>query len=313
QEGIVAMVSSASYNEQSKMVASPCSLCLDEEEPKGGGGSSSSPAIPLRDVVITSPSSPPTFPPMTYIPRGPSYGGVTNPSEYTNPPRGGGGGGSSSIGNTENPCNTAKTTTTNAKSPAYLSAKSNIVEASTDGLEHSITLGKDAQGNITQAPMNNGGNSAVKVNTNWSGAFAAIHNHPNSSPLSTGDIYAAVTLNTNNSNFKTSYIITGGETYAIVVTDLDAAKAFTVAYPADISPIYPPEFPNVIFDKLQELVNDMGSSTLGKTNAIAYILDQLNSGIILMKQDSNGQFNPIKNKETKLSNGTSSYTAIPCN
>ena len=95
QEGIVAMVSSASYNEQSKMVANPCSLCLDEEEPKGGGGSSSSPAILLRDVVITSPSSPPSsppsFPPMTYIPRGPSYGGVTNPSEYTNPPRGGGG------------------------------------------------------------------------------------------------------------------------------------------------------------------------------------------------------------------------------
>ncbi|MDN3674181.1 hypothetical protein QWY99_14050 [Flavobacterium branchiarum] len=113
QEGIVAMLSPVSNNEQSKMIASPCSLCLDEEEPKGGGGSSSSsPAIPLRDVVITSPSSPPTFPPMTYIPRGPSFGGVTNPSEYTNPPHGSGGGGGTT-GNTENPCDQIKKQNTN--------------------------------------------------------------------------------------------------------------------------------------------------------------------------------------------------------
>ncbi|MDN3675052.1 hypothetical protein QWY99_18620 [Flavobacterium branchiarum] len=89
QEGLIAMLSSANNNEQSKMIADPCYYCPDEEEPTGGSGGF--PGTPLRDVVITSPSSPPSFPPMTYIPRGPSYGGVTNPSEYTNPPRGGGG------------------------------------------------------------------------------------------------------------------------------------------------------------------------------------------------------------------------------
>ncbi|AYN04671.1 hypothetical protein [Flavobacterium sp. 140616W15] len=93
QEGIIAMLSSASNNEQSKMVADPCYYCPDEEEPTGGSGGS---PIPLREVIITSPSAPPSFPPMTFIPRGLSSGGVVNPPEYTNPPRGGGGGGGSS-------------------------------------------------------------------------------------------------------------------------------------------------------------------------------------------------------------------------
>ncbi len=67
------------------MIADPCYYCPDEEEPTGGSGGF--PGTPLREVIIKSPS----FPPMTFIPRGPSYGGVINPSEYTNPPRGGGG------------------------------------------------------------------------------------------------------------------------------------------------------------------------------------------------------------------------------
>ncbi|MCD0475113.1 hypothetical protein LPB87_11985 [Flavobacterium sp. EDS] len=80
------------------MIADPCYYCPDEEEPTGGSGGF--PGTPLREVIIKSPSSPPSFPPMTFIPRGPSYGGVINPSEYTNPPRGGGG---SSGGSTTNP------------------------------------------------------------------------------------------------------------------------------------------------------------------------------------------------------------------
>jgi hypothetical protein len=80
-----------------------------------------------------------------------------------------------------------------------------------------------------------------------------MHNHPNNTALSSGDIYAAVTLNTKNSNFTTSFILTGGETYAIVITNLTAAKAFVAAYPADISPIYPPEFPQFIFDQIQDV------------------------------------------------------------
>lgn len=211
------------------------------------------------------------------------------------------------------PCGAAKTTTGISAKSGYLNAKSDIMQASADGKEHSITLGNGAGGALTQAPMNNGGTNGVKVNQNWPGAFAAMHNHPNNSQVSAGDIYAAVTLNTTNSNFTTSFILTGGETYAIVITNLTAAKAFVAAYPADISPIYPPEFPQVIFDQLQNFVNPFGSSTYGRTGAIAVVLDKYKSGITLLKQQHSGEFKPIMFKESIEANGTKSYNSIPCN
>ncbi|MRX41764.1 hypothetical protein GJU43_20980 [Flavobacterium sp. LC2016-23] len=211
------------------------------------------------------------------------------------------------------PCGAAKTTTGISGKAGFLKAKADIMQASADGKEHSITLGNGAGGALTQAPMNNGGTNGVAVNQNWPGAFAAMHNHPNNTPLSSGDIYAAVTLNTKNSNFTTSFILTGGETYAIVITNLTAAKAFVAAYPADISPVYPPEFPQVIFDQIQALKGKFGESNEGRTKGIATVLDQNNSGITLMKQDSSGKFNPVKIRETINTDGSKSYSLIPCN
>ncbi|GIQ57924.1 hypothetical protein Flavo103_10600 [Flavobacterium collinsii] len=230
------------------------------------------------------------------------------------------------------PCIAAEKLTTDSKSDAYLSAKNNILSANPE-LEHSITLGKEVskstiQGppkggggpigspsttTITQAPMNTGGTNGVKVNQNWPGAFGAMHNHPNNSPLSSGDIYAAVTLNINNSDFTTSFIFTAGETYAIVVTDLAAAKAFVATYPADISPIYPPEFPQAIFNQIQEVKTKFGESNEARTKAIALVLDYNNAGITLMKQDSNGKFNRIKIEQTTNSEGSVTFLPVPCN
>jgi hypothetical protein len=54
--------------------------------------------------------------------------------------------------------------------------------------------------------------------------------------------------------------MTGRETYTIAVTDLDAAKAFTAAYPSDISPVYPPELPEFIFDQISFIKSKVGES-----------------------------------------------------
>jgi hypothetical protein len=54
--------------------------------------------------------------------------------------------------------------------------------------------------------------------------------------------------------------MTGRETYTIAVTDLDAAKAFTAAYSADISPVYPSEFPEFIFDQISFIKSKVGES-----------------------------------------------------
>ncbi|CAA9202605.1 hypothetical protein FLACOL7796_04368 [Flavobacterium collinsii] len=197
------------------------------------------------------------------------------------------------------------------KDPVFLSAKKNILNANPK-IEHSITLTR-RNNQLGQIAMNSGGTSSVKVNTNWHGSFAALHNHPNNTPLSAGDIYAGITLNVDNRNFTTSYILTGGEVYAIVITDLQAAKDFTAAYPADQIAGYNPEFPDVLFDQLQNFVTTFGSSIDGRTEAMSVILNKYNAGVTLMKQDSEGQFKPFNTKESILPNGNKSYTSIPCN
>ncbi|MNE48984.1 hypothetical protein D3C80_1434760 [compost metagenome] len=103
-----------------------------------------------------------------------------------------------------------------------------------------------------------------------------------------------------------------GSVYAAVVTNLAAAKAFVATYPADQIANYPPEFPDKIFNEMLDLVNIMGSSIEGRTRAMAFVLDKYNSGITLLKQDSSGQFNPIKTQET-IQNGIKTYTNKPCN
>lgn len=213
-----------------------------------------------------------------------------------------------------NPCTTKDFIKSITQSNGYQSATTAISNASTDGLEHSITLGKDANGNITQAPMNSGGPVNVKVNTSWAGAFGAIHNHTNKTPISGGDIYAAVTLNSNNSNFTTTFVSTDGEMYAAVVTDLAAAKAFVAAYPADISTGYNPEFPDFILDQIDYIqAYNTGSTITGRTDALAFILNKYNAGITLLKQDSSGNFNPIIITETTNPDGSKTYSSTPCN
>jgi len=209
------------------------------------------------------------------------------------------------------PCAQATKMSIDGKDPVFLSAKKNILNANPK-IEHSITLTR-RNNQLGQIAMNSGGTSSVKVNTNWHGSFAALHNHPNNTPLSAGDIYAGITLNVDNRNFTTSYILTGGEVYAIVITDLQAAKDFTAAYPADQIAGYNPEFPDVLFDQLQNLVTTFGSSIDGRTEAMSVILNKYNAGVTLMKQDSEGQFKPFNTKESILPNGNKSYTSIPCN
>jgi hypothetical protein len=196
----------------------------------------------------------------------------------------------------------------------FTAAVSSIKTASADTFEHSITLGTDGNGKITQAPINNGTSQyKVKVNTTWPRAFAAIHNHPTRTPMSAGDIYAAVQLNTKLPDFTTTFLVLpDGSMYALVVTDLKAASRFVETYPADINPPYSPEFPDFIFKQIEALKKEMGESIESRTTAIAFVLDKYNAGMKLLKQDANGDFNPIQTEET-IQGGTKIYTPKQCN
>jgi hypothetical protein len=45
---------------------------------------------------------------------------------------------------------------------------------------------------------------------------------------------------------------------------------------------------------------------------MAFILDKYSAGITLLKQDSSGNFSPIRTEET-TQNGVKTYTPKPCN
>lgn len=211
------------------------------------------------------------------------------------------------------PCEIAQTTTVISQESNYLSAKNTILNASSDGLEHSITLGRGASSQVTQSPMNSGGPVSVSTNASLPGAFAGLHNHPNNTPISAGDIYAAVQLNEKSSNFNTSFVFTNGDTYAIVINDLGAAQYFVAEYPPDQLPGMNPEFPDIIFNQLQDLVSYMGSSIDGKTMAISYVLHTYTYGITILKQESNGEFKAIEVQESKKTDGSKTYILTPCN
>lgn len=161
--------------------------------------------------------------------------------------------------------------------------------------------------------MNSGNQQyMVSTNYNWPGAIAALHNHPNNTPLSAGDIYASVQLNEKRSDFTTTFIVTNGETYAIVVTNLALAQAFVKTFPADQLPNQSPEFPDTIFNQILDVRPQMGESTEGRTRGIAFVLDNNNAGITLMKQDDSGVFNPIKIEEKINADNSKTYNSIPC-
>jgi hypothetical protein len=212
------------------------------------------------------------------------------------------------------PCEKAQSMTNGMQDSEYKAALNSIRTASSDGLEHSITLGKYGWGETIQSPLNTGGTHDVLVNTSLQGAFASIHNHPTADlPISGGDIYESVKLNTLYGDFATSFIaLPDGSTYVIVVTDLAAAQAFVTTYPADLKPGYNAEFPDFIFDQIEALKSDMGYGTEARTTAMAFVLDKYNAGITLLKQDSSGNFNSIKTEET-IQNGVKTYTPKPCN
>jgi len=201
--------------------------------------------------------------------------------------------------------------TTLAQNSVYLAAKSNIQTASSDNLEHSVTFGKDASENITSSSMTTGTANSGTINTNWPGAFADLHNHPGNSPPSPGDFYGLITVNQNHSGYDTRFVVTAdGSVYALLIIDPAAATTFVTNYPSQQVPGYSPEFPTAIIDEINEMKGFYGATD---EMAMAFILEKYNTGVALLKQNSNGSFKRLRTTETiDPNNGTKTYTANNC-
>lgn len=218
------------------------------------------------------------------------------------------------------PCSDAQPSanraTTLSQNSTYTTSKGNIQNAASDGNEHSVTFGKDANGNVTASAITTGGTSGGNVDQNWPGAFSDIHNHPNDQPPSPGDMYNLISLDQNHSGWNTRFVITpDGSVYALVIISLNTATTFVSNYPS-INLGFGPDFPDAINDDFIDAKNSALSqgfnNLIAEEMAMAFVLDKYNSGIALLKQDSNGNFKRIVTTETVQPDGSKIYTKNNC-
>jgi hypothetical protein len=217
------------------------------------------------------------------------------------------------------PCNDAQpasnAATTLSQNISYRNAKSNIQTANPN-VENTVTFGKDVNGNVSASTMTSCTNpSNCTVNTNYPGGFADLHNHPSDLPPSPGDMYNLIGVNNNHSGYNTRMVVTpDGSVYALVVLDLAAANTFKNTYSA-VDMGYGPDFPSEIYVKFDEVKDQFilqGLSLLiAEERALAYVLDLFNTGVALLKQDSNGSFKRLKT-DGNTSNGKTTYTSTNC-
>lgn len=216
------------------------------------------------------------------------------------------------------PCTQAQPAATAAanlsQNSAFTTAKSQIQTAASDGNEHGIVFGRDANGNIITSQMTTGSSSVGTLNSNISGAFADLHNHPDNTSPSAGDLYGFI----NHNGYDARYVITqNGTIYALVVLDRTLSNTFVTNHPKYQNPGYPDDFPDPIYtdftDLKSYLINISGlSSGIADEMAMAFVLSKYNTGVALLKQDGNENFKRLNTIETIQTDGTKIYNATNC-
>lgn len=197
----------------------------------------------------------------------------------------------------------------------FITSKDSIITAASDGKEHAIRFGKDANGNIVTSTMSSGTNTSGTISS-VTNSFGDIHNHINNLPPSAGDLYGLMKLYQGNSKYLTRYIVTGnGTVYALVVTDATSLGNFLNQYPSIHISGYSPEFPDALLDNYNNIYQEQKFSVgdqVANEMALAYVLDTYNVGVALLKQDTSGTFRKL-NTTTTIIGGNTTYTQKACN
>lgn len=179
--------------------------------------------------------------------------------------------------------------------------------------EHTISFGRDANGNITASSITPGGPSSGTVNTSWPGGFADVHNHPSKNEPSQGDLYMIMGLCRSRPGWNTRIVSNrNDETYAFVVVDTLAAKAFRDNNFTN-DPLYGPVFSDEIFENFREVVEYFEQQgyprVFSNERALAYILDKYTSGVILLKKEGA----TFKRLRTSAGPQNGTYDSNDCN
>lgn len=192
----------------------------------------------------------------------------------------------------------------------------------TSAREWAVAIGRNSDGSYSVSEPNMGGATSGVVPSVPSGVYVADgHTHPGSSGApSGGDLYGMLEIMQSNPDYTTRFVYGdyfGSEVYALVITDRNLARQFLSQYPRSSNydenshkfltgtPLGD-DFRRIEKIKLDGYYNY--SQVQGYSSAaigMAYILDKYNTGLALLKQDINGNFQPfrIKDQEIKTSDG----------
>lgn len=174
--------------------------------------------------------------------------------------------------------------------------------------EHIISFGRDSLNMVIFSPLYTGSRSSGRV-PEIANAFADLHNHPNNTPPSSGDLYGLLRNNIRDRQYSMRFILTPtGALYAFAVKDTAAARGFLIGYPPQQTPGYSPLFPDALLDEYREIQQRYGAS---EEMAMAYMLEKYNVGVVLLKQLSNGTFKTLKTG-LSVKRGEKVFTLVDC-
>jgi hypothetical protein len=202
------------------------------------------------------------------------------------------------------PCDSSKAAaeklTSLANANVFQTAKQLLATAGKDGKEHSVVFGKDSAGKLTLSPLKSTGiRNSSTIDTKFPGAFADLHNHPGNTVPSAGDIYSLIAANRQYKNIDTRItLLANGSVYAIAVIDASSAAGFIRDHPPETTQGFSPRFPGQLFleftDLKSYLINVSGvDKVMADEMATAFILDKYQSGVCLLKVESEGHFRRV--------------------
>lgn len=203
------------------------------------------------------------------------------------------------------------------KDNAYVEANTAIIEAASNGNEHTITLYKNTNGEILKTNIITSNSPSFCVpNTSMSNSIADLHNHPNSGRPSEGDLYNLIDLAGRPNGYDTRYILLpNGDIYALVIDDYTKASTFAANHPKIINPdpTKNVSFPKAIEDQMLDLYDNLVRQYFSPLDADLYsfvnILTDFDTGVSLLKKGSDGKFSKIM---TSLNTSTLQYVKFIC-
>lgn len=268
-----------------------------DELAKGGGGLMDSPACKkchgnIDEVIIPSPGGGPiTFPPPVPPP----------PVIITNPP---------APDPNQDKCKKAEAGSNKAtdisKNSKFPDAKQGVLNGfAQNGGENGVGFGTNTpNGPLESTGVQPLGATSGNINNPFTYPTADMHNHPQNTPPSAGDVYSMMSYQNQHNTFGTRYVVLpNGTVYALTVTNADAFASFLSNYPPNQVPGFPPNFSGAAYNDWDDAFF-YGNAEM----ALSYVLDKYNAGIALTKMDANGNFKKLN----VTNNGNNTYTKSEC-